>query len=66
MQYPHWIAPDFDESLLQRMQTIGLLPALFGMFAQGFDGGDVVTFRLRREQRPRVDRFAIQQNSIRA
>ncbi len=34
------------------------------MFAQRFDSGDVMTLRLRREQRTRVDWFAVEQNCV--
>ena len=46
------------------MKSIGLSPAEVWVLAQGFDGGDGVTFRLRRQHRPCVDRFAIQQNRV--
>ena len=36
------------------------------MFAQRFDGRDLVIFGLRGQQRSRVDRFAVQQNCVRA
>ena len=48
------------------MQAFGFLPALFGVFAQRFDGGDRVSFRLRRQQRARIDGFAVEQDGIRA
>ena len=34
------------------------------MFAECFDGGDLVTFSLRCQQRARVDRFAVEQDRI--
>ena len=46
------------------MKSIGLSPALVRVFAQGFDGGDSMTLRLCRKQRPGIDGFTVEQNRI--
>ena len=46
------------------MKSIGLSPALVWVLAQSFDGGDSVSFRLRRQHGPSVNGVAIQQNRI--
>ena len=36
----------FDKCKLERMQALGLLPALVGMFSQSFNRNDIVTLGL--------------------
>ena len=51
-----------DERLLQRVEAIGVLPALFGVLAQPFDGVYRVAIRLRRQHGARRDRNAVEQH----
>jgi hypothetical protein len=54
----------FDESLLQRVQPVGFAPALLGVFAERFQGGDFMPLGLGGQHQGGVDRFSIQQNRV--
>ena len=54
----------FNKRVLQGVQAIGFLPALIGVFAEGFQRSDFVTLSLCGEIDPRVDRTAIEQHRV--
>jgi hypothetical protein len=53
--------PTLDKGLLDRVQSTGDLPTLFGVLAERFDRLDLVAFSLSSQVDTRVDRPAVQQ-----